>query len=105
MYWKIGHRIYIYFINNHRAEYGKQFVSQAATKLSWSHFIELLSLKEEIKRDFYLTMTLNETWGRDALRGKIDGMLFERTLISGIPDELIKTELANMRNGVSMSPD
>ena len=53
MYWKIGHRIYIYFINNHRAEYGKQFVSQAATKLSWSHFIELLSLKEEIKRDFY----------------------------------------------------
>ena len=82
-----------------------QFVSQAATKLSWSHFIELLSLKEEIKRDFYLTMTLNETWGRDALRGKIDGMLFERTLISGIPDELIKTELANMRNGVSMSPD
>lgn len=58
-----------------------QFVSQAATKLSWSHFIELLSLKEEIKRDFYLTMTLNETWGRDALRGKIDGMLFERTLI------------------------
>ena len=71
-----------------------QFVSQAATKLSWSHFIELLSLKEEIKRDFYLTMTLNETWGRDALRGKIDAMLFERTLISGIPDELIKTELA-----------
>ena len=58
-----------------------QFVSQAATKLSWSHFIELLSLKEEIKRDFYLTMTLNETWGTDALRGKIDGMLFERTLI------------------------
>jgi predicted nuclease of restriction endonuclease-like (RecB) superfamily len=82
-----------------------QFVSQAATKLSWSHFIELLSLKEEIKRDFYLTMTLNETWGRDALRGKIDGMLFERTLISGIPDELIKTELANMRNGIGMSPD
>ena len=90
MYWKIGHRINIYFFDNQRAGYGKQimsqlatqlqqhfgkrgfqernirrmmqfaelfpdfqFVSQAATKLSWSHFIELLSLKEEIKRDFY----------------------------------------------------
>lgn len=40
-----------------------QMVSQAATKLSWSHFIELLSLKEEVKRDFYLTMVINETWG------------------------------------------
>jgi len=33
-YWKIGHRINIYFIDNHRAEYGKQFVSQVMTKLS-----------------------------------------------------------------------
>lgn len=82
-----------------------QIVSQAATKLSWSHFMELLSLKEEIKREFYLTMALSETWGRDALRGKIEGMLYERTLISGKPDELIKTELANMRKGETISPD
>lgn len=82
-----------------------QIVSQAATKLSWSHFMELLSLKEEIKREFYLTMALSETWGRDALRGNIEGMLYERTLISGKPDGLIKTELANMRKGETISPD
>ncbi|MDD4149579.1 MAG: DUF1016 N-terminal domain-containing protein [Bacteroidales bacterium] len=82
-----------------------QIVSQAATKLSWSHFIELLSLKEEIKRDFYLTMALGETWGRDDLRNKISGMLYERSLISNKPDELIKTELANMRTGEAFSPD
>lgn len=142
LYWKIGERINTDLLDNQRAEYGKQIVSQlathlqntygkrgfqernirrmmqfaelfpdfqivsqAATKLSWSHFIELLSLKEEVKRDFYLTMALNETWGRDALRGKIDGMLYERTLISGKPDELIKTELANMQKGESYSPD
>ena len=58
-----------------------QIVSQAATKLSWSHFIELLPLKEVLKRDFYLTMALNENWGRDTLRSKIEGMLFERSLI------------------------
>lgn len=82
-----------------------EIVSQVATKLSWSHFLELLSMKEELKREFYLTMAMSETWGRDALRAKIDGMLYERTLISAKPDELIKTELANMRKGEAISPD
>jgi len=82
-----------------------KIVSQAATQLSWSHFIELLSLNEEIKRDFYLTMALNEKWGRDTLRAKIDGMLFERTLISGKPDDFIKNELKAMRSDEKISPD
>jgi predicted nuclease of restriction endonuclease-like (RecB) superfamily len=82
-----------------------QIVSQAATKLSWSHFIELLSLKDEVKREFYITMALNENWGRDDLRAKIDGMLYERTLISGKPEETIKTELTNMQKGENISPD
>jgi predicted nuclease of restriction endonuclease-like (RecB) superfamily len=50
-------------------------------------------------------MALNETWGRDTLRTKIDGMLYERTLISGKPDEIIKTELTNMQKGENFSPD
>ena len=82
-----------------------QIVSQAATKLSWSHFIEIISLQDEVKREFYLTMSINENWGRDTLRNKIDGMLYERSVISGKPDEFIKKELANMRNGVNFSPD
>jgi predicted nuclease of restriction endonuclease-like (RecB) superfamily len=82
-----------------------EIVSQAATQLSWSHFIELLVLKEELQREFYLTMSMNENWARDTLRNKIDGMLYERTLISSKPDELIKNELANLRNGASFSPD
>ncbi len=82
-----------------------EIVSQAATKLSWSHFIELLSVKEEIKRDFYLTLSMNENWGRDTLRQKIDGLLYERTQISKQPDEFIKAELANMRSGDAFSPE
>jgi len=142
MYWKIGQRINKEILNNERAEYGKQIVSQlatklqstygkrgfqlrnlrrmmefaelfpdsqivsqAATQLSWSHFIELLSLKEEIKREFYLTLAMSELWGRNDLRSKIDGMLFERSLISGKPDEIIKKELAEMRSGNPISPD
>ena len=142
LYWEIGNHINNDFLNNKRAEYGKQIVSQlatqlqqqfgkrgfqernirrmmqfaelfhdfnivsqAATKLSWSHFIELLSVKEDLKRDFYLTMALNETWGRDTLRAKIDSMLYERTIISSKANELIKRELAKMREGENFSPD
>ena len=39
MYWKIGESINSVLLDNQRAEYGKQIVSQAATQLSWSHFI------------------------------------------------------------------
>lgn len=142
MYWHIGSRINNDFLDNQRAEYGKQIVSQLATKLqeqygkrgfqernirrmmqfaelfpdvqivselatqlSWSHFIELFTIKDALHRDFYTQMTVYEKWGTKQLRDKIDGMLYERTLISGKPDELIKTELANMQQGENFSPD
>jgi len=41
-----------------------QIVSQLATKLSWSHFIEVLPLKEPLQREFYLTMAANERWSK-----------------------------------------
>jgi|SRR5690625_158399 len=82
-----------------------QIVSQAATKLSWSHFVEIISLKEELQREFYLGMAINENWGRNTLRSKIDSMLFERTMISEKPDELIKKELINLQNESTLSPD
>ena len=82
-----------------------KIVAQLATKLFWSHFIEVLPLKEPLQREFYLTMAANENWGRDTLRAKIDGMLFERTAIATKPEELIKQELANLRETDTMSPD
>lgn len=82
-----------------------QIVSQAATQLTWSHFIELLPLKDELQREFYITMACFEKWGRNTLRDKIDGMLYERTLISGKPDEFIKTELSKLRDENVLNPD
>ena len=48
MNWNIGNRINRDVLNYERAEYGKQIVAQVATKLSWSHFIEVLPLKEPL---------------------------------------------------------
>lgn len=50
-------------------------------------------------------MAASERWSRDHLRKEIDGMLFERTAISGKPDELIKKELSTLRDDNVLSPD
>lgn len=83
----------------------EKIVSQLATKLSWSHFIEVLSLKDELQREFYLTLAANELWGRNRLRKEIDGMLYERTALSSKPENVVKQELANVRDNKVVSPD
>ena len=83
----------------------EQIVAQLARKLFWSHFIEVLPLKDSLQREFYITMAASGRWGRDRLRKEIDGMLFERTAISSKPDELIKKELSTLRDDNVMSPD
>ena len=45
-----------------------EIVSQIATKLSWSHFVEVLPLKDPLQREFYITLAASERWGRDRLR-------------------------------------
>jgi len=98
MYWNIGNRINRDMLNNERAEYGKQIVSQVATelqqeygkgfeertirrmmqfaqmfpdfqivsplvsKLSWTHFLIVMPLKDALQREFYLTMAATERW-------------------------------------------
>jgi len=142
LYWQIGHRINEDLLDGNRAAYGKQIVSQlatklqmqfgkrgfqernirrmmqfaelfsdfqivseVATKLSWSHFIELLTIKEDIKQEFYMQMAVYENWSTKELRAKIDGMLFERTAISVKPEKIVRQELENLSKGEAFSPD
>lgn len=83
----------------------EQIVSQLATQLTWSHIIEVLPVKDPLAVEFYLTMLSSGRWGRNRLRKEIDSMLFERTAIATQPDELIKKELADLRDDSNMSPD
>ena len=82
-----------------------QIVSPLVSKLSWSHFLMVMPLKDELQREFYLTMAASENWSKRMLRKEIDGMLFERTAIANKPDELIKKELSTLRDDNVLSPD
>lgn len=83
----------------------EQIVSSLATKLSWSHIIEILPLKDPLQSEFYLTMAASQRWSTKHLRQEIDAMLYERTAIATKPDELIKQELANIRDNDVITPD
>ena len=48
---------------------------------------------------------MTELPSRKVLMEQIDSMLFERTAIATKPDELIKKELADLRDDSNMSPD
>ena len=75
----------------------KQKVVTLSRQLSWSHFLALLPLQDNLKIEFYAQMTIAQNWGVRTLRERIDSMLYERTALSKQPDELIKYELDNLK--------
>lgn len=80
-----------------------EFVVTLSRQLSWSHFIELIKICDETKRDFYVTMCINEKWSVRVFKERINSMLYERTAISKKPEETIKKELETLRNDKIMS--
>ena len=83
----------------------KKIVSTLSQQLSWSHFVEIIPLKDNLQRDFYAEMCRIERWSVRTLRKKISGMLFERTAISKKPEELIKQEIVALRQEDKLTPD
>jgi predicted nuclease of restriction endonuclease-like (RecB) superfamily len=83
----------------------KKIVSTLSIQLSWSHFVEITPLKDDFQRNFYAEMCRIERWSVRTLREKISGMLFERTAISKKPEELIKQEIAALRQEDTLTSD
>jgi predicted nuclease of restriction endonuclease-like (RecB) superfamily len=79
-------------------------VSTLSTQLGWSHFMELLPLKDPLARDFYAEMCRIEHWDVRTLRKKIGGMLFQRTALAKKPHAVISAEISHLREG-RISPD
>lgn len=83
----------------------ENIVATLSQQLSWSHIIEILPLKNALQCEFYLTLCASERWSVRKLRKEIDSMLYERTAVACKPDELVKHELAELRDNDTMSPD
>ena len=73
-------------------------VATLSQQLSWSHFRELLPLKQPLQREYYAEMCRIERWSVRTLHQRIDSMLYERTALSRKPEELIERELESLRD-------
>jgi len=78
LYWRGGRRISMEVLGNKRADYGHEIVSTLSQQLRWSHFKEIIYLKNDLQREFYAEMCRVERWSVRTLREKIGSMLFER---------------------------
>ena len=82
-----------------------QIWTSVMSKLSWTHFLQVIPLENNLQREFYLTMAADQKWSVHTLKAKIDGMLFERTAISKRPELTIQNDLEELRNERKLSAD
>ncbi len=62
-----------------------------SAKLSWSHYIELLSIEGDLERSFYEKQCLIENWSVRELKRQIDSALFYRLALSKNKEESVST--------------
>ena len=82
-----------------------EIVQSLIAQLGWTHFLHIIALDDPLKREFYTEMCRAERWSTRVLAQKIQSMLFERTALSRKPEQLIREELGQLRDGGPLSPD
>ncbi|MDP2106508.1 MAG: DUF1016 N-terminal domain-containing protein, partial [Desulfobulbaceae bacterium] len=74
-----------------------EIVASLMRQLSWTHFLQLLPLKDAEARAFYARVSATEGWSVRELRRRIEQKTFERTAVAssqgaGITQALVHTE-------------
>ena len=83
----------------------EKIVSALRTQLSWTHFRELMAIDDPLKREFYAEMCRAERWSTRTLQDQIKRMVYERTAVSKKPEEVVRVELAALRDEDRLTPD
>jgi len=71
--------------------------------LSWSHYVCLITIRNEEERAFYEIEAINENWSLRELKRQIDSSLYERLALSRDKDEVRK--LARQGQSISQPKD
>ena len=72
----------------------EQIMATLSQQLTWSHFIELITIEQDAKRLFYQQMSIEQRWSSRQLSKYEDAMLYERSLIAAKPED---TQIATMK--------
>lgn len=83
--------------------FSKEKWSPMATKLTWSHYVEVLSIKDRNKIHYYLNLSIKQNLSRNDLRNRIKSNEYERlpknTKIKLIEDDEIDIK-DNIKNPI-----
>ena len=60
------------------------------SQLSWSHYLELIKIDNEAKRNFYMKETINSRWSVRELQRQIDSLLYERISLSADKEKVFE---------------
>lgn len=80
-------------------------VATLSRQLSWSHFVEILPLKQPLEREYYAELCRVERWSVRTLRERIASQLYLRTAIAKKPEAVVQAEISHLRAGGQMTPD
>ena len=83
----------------------RSIVQTLSDKLSWSHFVTILTLKTPLEREFYATLCHASGWSVRGLRREIAGALWTRTSLSGKGEEVIRADLEKLRDEDKWTPE
>lgn len=66
-------------------------------QLSWTHYLELIKIKEKDKRNFYMQECINSNWTVQELQRQRNTLLYERLLLSKDKNEILKLSKEGQR--------
>lgn len=78
-----------------------QIQQTVSTKLTWSHYCELLSISDTDKRGFYEKEAINSNWSVREMKRQINTSLYERLLLS--KGEINKQEVNLATKGIELA--
>lgn len=81
----------------------KENIATLSQQLSYSHLVELVSITDKVKRDFYVQATMEAKWSLRQLREQVDKMVFERMVLTKLPPTRIAEGIA--KHTESPNPD
>ena len=79
------------------------FEKESPFTLPWSHYLQLMRIKDENERKFYEIEATNEAWGIRTLQRQYNSSLYERLALSREKDEVIR--LASEGNVIAKPQD
>ncbi|MCF7970479.1 MAG: DUF1016 N-terminal domain-containing protein [Methylococcaceae bacterium] len=71
-----------------------EIVQTLSAQLSWSHFVCLIAVTDALKREFYLTMALQERWSTRTLTERIENLILKDPYIFDFLGLISVTRLA-----------